>query len=272
MQVSKKGKVITMKNLIQSDFYRLFKSKSFYICSAISMFLITLGIIILKLSNNMLKEANPQFTGFPYKNALSYAVVAFQDSSVTMIISIFIAIFIVVEFSHGTMKNPVSKGFGKLQIYLAKLITMSTAAIIIFAFTFLAGLIAAMIVLKGMGDINSDSIVYILKVIGIELILNFALIAIYIMVSMIIRNLGGVIAVNIIGVISVGLLPFKLVEFLTHGKLEATKYWILNNIAFYAMNESAKGSDFLRSALVGIVFFAIATVIGIFVFQKSDIK
>ena len=264
-----------MKNLLQSDFYRLFKSKSFYICAAVSALLFAAGIFILDWSYQLMSEqstnANAMFT-LPYSDGISYALTVFEDSNVLMIIAIFTAVFITAEFSHGTMKNAVSKGFLKLEIYLSKLISMIVATLVIFLITFVAGLISGTIVMGSMGDFTGEFVGYMFKNIGIELLLNLALTAVLIMVAMIVKNLGGVIAIDIIGVMLFEQLLFQLLEFLVHSKIEFSKFSLMKNISFYLMNQTAVGSDYLRSTIVGIAFLVVASALGMFVFQKSDVK
>lgn len=260
-----------MSNLLRSDFYRLFRSKSFYVCTVVAMGLIALNIFLLDWASRVAGEGVNLDVSTLYKDGISYGLTAFSNGNVQMILGIIIAIFVTAEFSHGTMKNVVSKGFPKLQIYLTKLISMTVASYIIIIATFVVGTISAIIVTGTLGDLNGEYISKIVKTIGIELLLNTALTALILLVSMVVRNLGAAIAINIIGIMSFGPLIFSILEYVVKGKIKFTEYSLLNNIAFYA-NNTAKGSDYLRSLIVGLIFLAVSTVLGIYAFKKSDVK
>ncbi|HWT76912.1 MAG TPA: ABC transporter permease subunit [Mobilitalea sp.] len=261
-----------MNNILKSDFYRLFKSKSYYICAGVAVFLLVLNICLAKwliVSTNQGDVAN---TILPYKDGISYGLTVFANSNILMIIAIFTAIYITAEFAHGTMKNAVSKGFSKLQIYLSKLTVMTVAAFLILFVTFLAGVISASIITGTVGDFTSKYIEYILKIIGIELLLNLALTSVLVMVAMVFRNLGGVIAIDILGVLSLGTLIFNILELIFDGKIKFTEYSLLNNISFYFQNQTATGSDYLRSTIVGIAFLVVFAALGTLIFKKADVK
>lgn len=260
-----------MGNLLRSDFYRLFKSKSFYICALISSFLFGLNLFITYWASRSTPQMKEVYASMLPKNGIAYGLSAFANGNVQMILGIVIAIFVTAEFSHGTMKNVVSKGFSKVQIYFSKFITMLAATYMIILVTFLAGTLIATFTSGKFGDFSSDNIALIFKTVGIELLLNAALTALLVFVAMVVRNLGGVIAINILGVMSFGPLIFKLFEYLTKSKIKFTEFSLNYNIAHY-ITETVKASDYLRSTIVGLVFFAVATALGIFAFLRADVK
>jgi len=259
-----------MVSILKADFFRLFKSKSFYICALVSAVLFGLAIFVLDWSIKVTAAQGFEMA-FPYNDALSYGIVSFMDGTVHMITGIFVAIFVTSEFSHGTMKNVVSKGFSKVYIYLSKLIAMTVAEYIIVFATFVTGTLCAWIVTKEFGSLSGDFGEYFFKSIGIELYLSFALIALMLMVSMSIKNMGGSIAINILGVMSLGNILFSLLEYMVNGKIKFSKFSLIYNISFYT-KMGASGSDYIRSLIVGAVFLIVSTVLGILIFKKSDVK
>lgn len=261
-----------MNRLLKSDFYRLFKSKSYYICTAVALFLMALNIFLTDYIVKTAGKENPMYSTFPYKDGISFGISIFTDTNLLMITSIFIAIYITAEFSHGTMKNAVSKGFNKFQIYFSKLITMTVATFLAFVVNFIGAVISCTIITGTVGDLTGEYVAYIFRTIGIELLLSVALTSVLVMIAMVFRNLGGAIAVNIIGVFSFGTLIFTALEFLFDGKIKFTDFSLMKNIQFYAINQSPAGSDYLRSVIVGLVFLAITCAFGNFVFKKADVK
>jgi len=257
-----------MVNLLKADFFRLFKSKSFYICALVSAGLFGLGILIIDWTY---KAANVDIVSFPYENGLSYGITSFMEGTAHTITAIFVAIFATADFSHGTMKNVVSKGFSKVYIFLSKLIVLIVANYIIVFVTFIAGTICAWIVTGEFGSLSGDFGKYILGTTGIELYLYIALIALMLMVSMSIRNLGGAIAINVLGILSFESTLFALFEFMVDNKIKFSEFSLMYNTSFYRMM-GASSSDYIRSLIVGAVFLVASVLLGIYIFKKSDVK
>ncbi len=256
-----------MSYLLRSDFYRLIRSKSLYICTLAALALSAINLYTIKWAANMSGDMGQVYASFLPKDGITYGLKAFADGNTQIIIGIITAIFVVAEFSHGTMKNVISKGFSRIQIYLSKLITMIVAVLILLFACFLLSTINATMISGTLGDFSWNS----LKTLGIELLLNMAVTSIFVFVAMAIKNLGGVIAINILGILSFGPLIFTLLEYIFDGKITFTKYSLFNNISFYIQN-SATGLDYLRSAIVAIVYLIVTTALGIYIFIKSDIK
>lgn len=256
-----------MVNLIKADFFRLFKSKSLYICA-----LVNAGFLILEC---ILADLTYKFTvsqgldmAYPITDALSIGISAFTGSNT--IIAIFTALFAVSEFTHGTMKNLVSKGFSKVHIFLSKLIVLTVATYFIVFITFFAGTICAWFYSKELGSLTGDFGKYLWGTIGIELYLLIALTALYLFVSMSIKNMAGAIAINIIG-LSFGGMLFSLLEYLVDRKIKFTEFSLTNTISFFS-SQGAAGSDYIRALIVGVAYLVISMAIGIFIFKKSDVK
>lgn len=264
-----KGMVISMLNLLRSDLYRLFRSKSLYICTAVAVGFNILGLIISKWAAN----SSPQLEGLAPISGIDSAMKSLADSNALTIISIFIPIYIIAEFSHGTMKNVVSKGFSKIQIFLSKFITMIIASYLIVLATIIIAAIGATIITGTFGTLNGDYPVELLKVTGIEMLLNIAFVGLIVFISMTIRNLGGTIAINVIGIMQIAPALFMGLQYLVKNKIKFQTYDLFFNMSFFTSNfGSGIGSDYLRAAIVGLIILAVSVAIGLLTFQKSDIK
>lgn len=256
-----------MISILKADFYRLLKSKSFYICMLVSAGLICFGFYALYWTY---KSTGIMDTSF-YPDGLSFGILSFTEGSVQLIIGIFLSIFVTSEFTHGTMKNVVSKGFSKVNIYLSKFITMIVAAFIIVLLTFIAGTVCASITIGKIGSLSGEFGSQLFKTIGIELYLYIALTALLLMVAMSVKNLGGAIAINVIGVFTFERILFSLLELAVDSRIKFSQYSLIYNISFYGgMNGTA--DDYIRSLIVGLVFMLVSTALGIFIFKKSDVK
>lgn len=147
------------------------------------------------------------------------------------------------------------------------------AALFIMIFVlFIASVIAGTIVTGEFGTFTAATVGELFSIIGIEMLLYTALTALFVMIAMIVRNNGGVIAINILGVISFGTLIFSLLEYLFDSKIKFTEFSIQYNISQFYMSMDLSSSTYIRALIVGLVYLIVSTGIGIFAFSKSDIK
>lgn len=201
---------------------------------------------------------------------LEYALTVFT-SNIQMILGIIVGIFVTAEFSHGTMKNSVSKGFIKWKIYISKFISMLVASYLIILVSILVGILCGSILFGGIGDFSGEVVTDTFKMVGIEVLLYTAMISFFIIICMVIRNLGGVLAIIILGVLTMEPLIYRLLELICKGKIKFSQYSLLNNIAI-CNSTSITGTDYLRATIVALAYLAITLAVGIFAFNKSDIK
>ncbi len=260
-----------MLKLLRADFYRLFRSKSFYICTLVAIALSLMDLWISYVAYKTMPEQKEVFAAILPDSGIDFGIKVLANGNVEMLLSIIIAIFITAEFSHGTMKNVVSKGYSKIKIYFSKYITMLTATYIVLFLGMIIGTINATFTSGKLGDFNAENVAWIFKSLGIEIVLNAAFVAILVLVSMIVRNLGGVIAINILGVMTVMPLIFMLLQYIAKGKIKFTEYDLFTNITT-SIAKGTQTSDLLRAVIVGCIYFILMTGIGIFAFKKSDIK
>lgn len=262
-----------MINLLKSDFYRLFRSRAFYICTLVSSIIFAAGAFLIRWSSQLIAKVQKLETvpELPFKSGISYGFTAFTNGNLPIFMSIFIAIFVTAEFVHGTMKNAVSKGFSKIMIYISKLITMTAATLIMILTMLILGLVSGTIV-SGSFVAGGDDFLLLLRMVVIEILLHAALTSVFVMIGMIIKNNGGTIAVNIIGVSMLGPLIYQILDMLIDPKKSFALYGLQNNIVLFNLNLVRTSEDIIRAILVGIVFLAATAAAGLLVFRKADVK
>lgn len=146
---------------------------------------------------------------------------------------------------------------------------MDISYFIIFV-TAIVGTAFAWFFVKDFGSLGGEFGIYLLKTAGIELYLLVALTALFLMISMSIKNMGGTIAINILSLTFGGIL-FTILEYLVDKKIKFTDFSLTNNMTSL-VNQQAAGSDYVRALIVGAVYLTISLAIGIFIFKKSDVK
>lgn len=107
-----------MAKLLSFEFRKLFRQKSFYICLGIALFM---GVVTLRTFSK---------NSFSSYDVLVSLVKAYGNCSLTMLFGIFAAIYVCDDYSAGTIRNIVTRGYTRTNIYLAKLITLCFAAVI----------------------------------------------------------------------------------------------------------------------------------------------
>ena len=124
-----------MLNLLSAEFFKLRKSKSFYI---ITMIVAGLAAMIAGLNKfieisaegephaEMLLEAIPTSGG----EMLAAAISQMSMSNLVLCLAIFVAILISGEFDSGCVRNPLSVGFSRAQYYLSKFIVLLIATLV----------------------------------------------------------------------------------------------------------------------------------------------
>jgi ABC-2 type transport system permease protein len=266
----------SMINLLKSEFYKLKKSKGFYILLALCVVFPVILAFAYKGVAATAAAGNPdmqdilvmsrQFSGAWFTgNALSMEGMAIHS----LIIAIFVSIFVAMEFNHGTMKNIVSKGFNRTQVYFSKFLTATTAALVMLI-TFM---IASTIIGTILWGFDSQGIASLGNFMTLFLTQGFLIVAytaVFVFVAMSLRSNGASIGVNICLVILVGTL-LEAVNLLFHNNVNLLNYWIGGNISnLTTLNPSS--SDVLRGVIVAGVYTVVATAAGFTLFKKQDIK
>lgn len=303
-----------MKNLISSETYKWMKSKSFKVCTIVGcglaifsviMFLI-LSIIMDEVNKEMAAELGDDYEASQEMMIEEYKAMGLSDSEIAMVtgvydgemmlsmsisqtdiqllIAIFIAIFVAGEFSNGTIKMIVSKGYSRAQIYWSKfisgIISANIMTVIVVIVTTLLGCI-----IWGWNDPVTGaaaSVLDVLKFLLVQFALNTSLTAMFIGCSMMFRSLGISIAVTI-ATYSFGGIIFSLMDAIVNGLCQVAEYdpsklpflpseaWIVQAVANTSTLDLSN-HDLIVGLVVSLVYAALFTFIGMWSFKKNDIK
>ena len=112
-----------MPDLIRAEFSRLFKSRVFYVCLAVSG-----GIPLFRVfSRSLMMDSMDSY----YSNQRSQGVQNLMFLFIGLISAVFISLFIGREIKDGTVRNKIVCGYTRQEIYFSELI-VSTYAVMIF--------------------------------------------------------------------------------------------------------------------------------------------
>ena len=104
-----------MQNLLKSDFYKLFKMKSFYVCAIIAAAMAAISMFLDSQLNNMMQSMSDTMGDMmtsqmvTLKNILPTIISPTGDYFILVIIGV--CLFITIEYNAGTLKNIAARGF-----------------------------------------------------------------------------------------------------------------------------------------------------------------
>lgn len=262
-----------MLSLLRADFYKLVRKKSFYVCSVLAAILAVLGIFVF--DNFVLAPYLNQ--GFTKEMLHVSAFVAIpQGITVAGIFCTILSTLIVTEeFSFGTIKNMVSSGKSRLNIYLSKLI-LSFSIVIILTLVCLISSFLTGLYLWGFGEVSREEYLSLLKMVGLVILSGISLQSIYVMVAFLARNTATAISASM-------LLAYlyqsicRFLSFFTYkifnvSTIDFARYWPGTYYSQIFVSMQISQEDLTLGLAVCGLSIAISCFIGILTFSKRDIK
>ncbi len=109
-----------MFNLLNADFYKLKRNKAFLIA-----ILFTIGVAIFMLYSGYSDKVKYGTTIEVEQLIINYI------TFIGVVISVFVSLFIGIEYSDGTIRNKIVMGYSKYKIYLSNLIVVILASLLL---------------------------------------------------------------------------------------------------------------------------------------------
>lgn len=251
-----------MKNLLSSDWYKLRRLKSFWVCLVINMGLGLANVLLIQYSNG----GAPDGMG-----ALEYFPRCFSTST-PLFACISVSIFAAGEFGYGTMKNIASHGFRRGAIFFSKTLVGWLISLLYivgyFLFTFFPALI-----FWGVGTASETFVTDALLIAALQILLTLAFSTLFTAVAFLLRQSGGAMAISIcimqFSLLGASLLQLFLQEVL-HIENQLPSYLISS--CMNALYDPLTQEVIQRCLLVGFGFLIVFLVCGLLPFRKRDIK
>jgi ABC-2 type transport system permease protein len=251
-------------NIIKSEFYKLKKSKLFFICLLVCAVIPVIMAVAIQLGVQT-RGAEGMTAIVEDINGATFLAETLGLALLPSIAAIFISIFVSGEFHNGTMKNYVSKGFNRIQIYLSKL-AVSSAAVLIMYVVHIAVSLALGAVLWGFNAIVSDVVTMVLG----EGLLLLAYTSVFVLISMWLRSNGASIAITV-GATSILPPILMAVDFMLIDVVSLSSFWISGPVSALATLTPENGAV-LQAVIVGLCYLLGGTLLGSVLFRKQDIK
>lgn len=271
-----------MLNLLRVEQYKLMKNKVFWVLVSIivavafvSVFLFFLeekGILESIEGENFSIVVNEQETEFMPTGGISFFMEITPEWMITvLLISVLGAFMIATENLIGTIKNTVSIGYSRHQIYLSKLVVFNIGTIVLHLLISVAfGVFGTLFF--GIGDLPPmDEFILIGKIglLSSLYLISFATIAMFF--SMIVRGSGLAILISFTFFLICG--PF--LTFL------AQKYILFETMSHYSVYYrfmTIMGSDLNQAKIllelitIPIITSIVFIILGMIIFKKKDIQ
>lgn len=252
-----------MGSLIRFEFDKLFRTKSFYICTAVALSVLILGA----LATNLLAGEMLSIDSSPY-SGWYYAANAVEGSNLNLLLGIFTALFICEDNAQNTLKNIIARGFSRTAICTAKYLVSLCAAVIMFLAATLCGFVTGSVLWR-VGEEEGS-----LRMILMQLLVFCAFHALFFAISEMIAKPGGSIAVNIVlpSVISLTLL---LCDTLMHSLLNIKEfslsdYW-LSAFADTAAFSNPETGEAVTAVVGSVIYLALFYFIGVLFARRKEV-
>ncbi|MCR4794419.1 MAG: ABC transporter permease [Ruminococcus sp.] len=230
-----------MNRIFKFELYKLFRQKSFYVCTVITAAL----IFISALSTNTLsgKESFDM-------NGWKFAANAPANGQLQLMLCIFTALFICEDFDQNPLKNIISKGYGRKSIYIGKYIISFISAVVMYALDIIAAFVIGT-AFWGIG--NSDGYV---RAIFAQLLVIIGYHAFFYAISIILGKTGSSIAFSIVGPMMIGLVLALGDSLLKFKDFKISNFW-LDKFMQTASDISADYGKLFAAVILSILYGAI---------------
>ena len=252
-----------MIHTIQADFYRLFRSKGFWITEIVLFALMLMGATIGATGHLMSVDTTPPETELPSKgwDGIQALINASSQGSNLVFLCIILACLVLgVDLIGKLYKNSLTVGVSRTEFFLAKSVVLASIALMQILISLVIAFVPATI-LNGVGTMPEGFIGNLLLTIGLQFLCLLAWLSI---ISFILYVTHSYLAVFIGYLISSTLLSMPMLIF---PDIEILRYLSLN--FSYAMTDYSQA--ILYTVIVTITIILLFTISGLAIFKKKSL-
>ena len=246
-----------MKRILKFELSKLRTQKSLFICTGIMVFSVLLNVLtywgMAKLVAGELgaMEELGVIVGF---DMITSVLQAANNGSLTVIAGIVISIFVCSDYSQGTIKVILARGYSRTKVYFAKLAAVSVIAASMFAVCLLFGWLFGM-AFFGVGGVSGVKWIAILAV---QLVSVLAFAAFAFLFAALFRKIAPSI-IMIIVLPTVVQLVLSLIDIFAETSL--SDYWITSLFASLA-TMSVSASRIIIALVTSLIYTAVFVTLG----------
>ena len=252
-----------MIHTIQADFYRLFRSKVFWITEIVLFALMLMGATIGATGHLMSVDTTPPESEIPTQgwNGVQALINASSQGSNLVFLCIILACLVLgVDLIGKLYKNSLTVGVSRTEFFLAKSVVLASIALMQILISLVIAFVPATI-LNGVGTMPEGFIGNLLLTIGLQFLCLLAWLSI---ISFILYVTHSYLAVFIGYLISSILLSMPMLIF---PDIEILRYLSLN----VAYSMTAYSQAVLYTIIVTVTVILFFTVSGLAIFKKKSL-
>lgn len=249
-----------MFKLLNFEFRKLIRQKSFYICIAAMLALLVGSAYTTELMTAKSGVEDPSLSG------ISYLMEAISGSALSAVLAVFIPLFICEDYASGTIRNIITRGFSRLEIFIAKLIAVLAATVLMTAVCLAAAyLVGTAFWGAGEPSLGSEQV----KILLCQLAVIAAYATMFFAISSMLQKVGGSIAICLILPMAAVILLSLADAALAEREIELSGYWI-ENLGRSLASVEAEAED-IKKALIGAgCYFAASIAFSWLVIMKRE--
>lgn len=249
-----------MFKLLNFEFRKLIRQKSFYICIAAMLALLVGSAYTTELMTAKSGVEDPSLSG------ISYLMEAISGSALSAVLAVFIPLFICEDYASGTIRNIITRGFSRLEIFISKLIAVLAATVLMTAVCLAAAyLVGTAFWGAGEPSLGSEQI----KILLCQLAVIAAYATMFFAISSMLQKVGGSIAICLILPMAAVILLSLADAALAEREIELSGYWI-ENLGRSLASVEAEAED-IKKALIGAgCYFAASIAFSWLVIMKRE--
>lgn len=251
-----------MNNLLKLEFTKLKRQKSFFVCTIIMVALIFLSMLTAKA----LANASPEITAEFKASGIESLISGMNNSSFTLIASIFTVLFVCEDYDSQTVKNIYARGYSRKSVYLSKMISVFVGTTVMFVIVELAAL-GLGTAFFGLGELGNFKF---LAVVGTQYVVVMANIALAFVIASLFRRNGGSIAGIVLAPMLVGVVCGLADSFFKIEDFSLTSLWLSNFMT--DVSTLAVSAQRLLVCLVGsLVYIPLFVIVGLYFNKKMEL-
>ena len=246
--------------LTRFEIYKLISTRSFYICLGILFALVGVTAFTSEMMIDQLGDMAELTDSYKNMSTLTCFMTALTSGSISLMLGIFVPIFACEDYNIGTIRNILSRGYSRFEVYTSKFIAVLAATFAMIIVCCFAGLVFGAVLFTS-GDVSFGGQQF--KTLIVQMIVVIAYACVFYAISVMLQKTGTSIAFCIA-------MPMVLVILLRLGdtalidqNISLSRYW-LDGIATSISSVTVENSKLLSAFLCSVAYIAASLVGGWF--------
>ena len=274
-----------MGSLVKSDFIKLRKSSTFWVCIVISLLMgalmaVLYYIVWVNIGSTIKEQAElmkwmgvesgtfeEALAVFPEPNVFEYANALLCDTNVLYIGAIIIGVFVGSEYSMGTVRNTVSRGIHRSQLIFSKLIVSSVSMFCVVASYVAGGSVASVIMFGFSTDLGKKKMLLVLSA---YFCLYIAASVFYVMVAVLSKKTSRAIAISIVFPVIIETIIGMITVISAKDVGRFSRLWLFRT--FVTTESMCLNGEFYVPFAVAAVYTLLCGMISVEAFRHQEIK